>query len=191
MSLICHLIIEIFYKLTKNEEKKPAYSSQILGYVIVTASFCLQPVMRIVCSHLKGLPRLIAADAFLLVSFIGTVNVWRGIWMALDHYFLPKDLKLSCWITHFGCFAFLVLLNCSNSVLVRGVYIDGSEEGGKCVVFPCHYLREFFKVREQTLVYCKRRQEKKMLSIYLNFFFFFLHKPREYTKFCVRSNDIA
>jgi hypothetical protein len=109
-------------------------------------TFCLQPLMRYTCSRLTGLGRLIAADSFLLLSFAGTVNVWRGIWNVLDLWLLPEDPKLSCWITHLGCFLFLVLLNCSNSVLVRGVYIDAEEEAGKCVVFPCHYLRLFYKV---------------------------------------------
>lgn len=102
--------------------------------------------MRYVCTRLKGLPRLAAADVFLLMSFAGTVNVWRGVWNVLGLWLLPGEPELSCWITHLGCFAFLVLLNCSNSVLVRGVDIDASEEGGKCAVFPCHYLRLFFKV---------------------------------------------
>lgn len=38
-----------------------------------------------------------------------------------------------------------MLLNCANSVLVRGVYIDAEEEGGQCVVFPCYYLRLYFQ----------------------------------------------
>lgn len=102
--------------------------------------------MRYICARLQGLVRLVVADAFLLLSFLGTVNVWRGIWNALDLWLLPDNLELSCWITHVGCFVLLVLLNCSNTILVRGVYIDAEEEEGLCVVFPCHYLRLFFKV---------------------------------------------
>ncbi|XP_057335155.1 uncharacterized protein LOC130673960 [Microplitis mediator] len=123
--------------------------SLIIGYVIVAVTFCLQPVMRYACSRLQGLARLLAADAFLLLSFIGTVNVWRGIWSMLDLWFIPEDPELSCWITHVGCFVFLGLLNCSNSILVRGVYIDAEEEEGRCVIFPCHYLRLFFKVERE------------------------------------------
>lgn len=94
----------------------------------------------------SGLLRLLVADVFLLLSFLGTVNVWRGIWNALDLWLLPDNRELSCWITHIGCFLLLVLLNCGNTILVRGVYIDAEEEEGQCVVFPCHYLRLFFKV---------------------------------------------
>ncbi|XP_001601769.3 uncharacterized protein LOC100117572 [Nasonia vitripennis] len=136
------------YLFPENREHS-AIGSLILGYVLVAVTFSLQPLMRYACSRLTGLARLIAADGFLLLSFIGTVNVWRGIWNVLDLWLLPEDPKLSCWITHFGCFVFLVLLNCSNSVLVRGVYIDAEEEAGKCVVFPCHYLRMFFKIERE------------------------------------------
>lgn len=119
---------------------------QAIGYSIVAVTFCLQPLMRYVCARLQGLVLLVVADVFLLLSFLGTVNVWRGIWNALDLWLLPDNPELSCWITHIGCFILLVLLNCSNTILVRGVYIDAEEEAGKCVVFPCHYLRLFFKV---------------------------------------------
>lgn len=53
--------------------------------------------------------------------------------------------ELGCWITHVGCFGILVLLGCSNSLLVRGVYIDAEEPAGECVIFPCHYLRVLFQ----------------------------------------------
>lgn len=39
----------------------------------------------------------------------------------------------------------LILLNCSNSVLVRGVYIDAEEPAGQCVIFPVYYIRLFFQ----------------------------------------------
>ncbi|XP_063982798.1 uncharacterized protein LOC135165439 isoform X4 [Diachasmimorpha longicaudata] len=126
-----------------------AIGSMVIGYIIVAITFCFQPVMRYVCSRLQGLSRLLAADAFLVLSFLGTVNVWRGIWGLLEVWLFPENMELSCWITHAGCFLFLGLLNCSNSILVRGVYIDAEEEEGKCVVFPCHYLRLFFKIERE------------------------------------------
>ncbi|XP_024936877.1 uncharacterized protein LOC107263734 isoform X1 [Cephus cinctus] len=136
------------YLFPQNREYS-ALGSVVIGYIIVTITFVLQPLMRYVCARLKGLARLAATDAFLLLSFLGTVNVWRGIWNVLDLWLLPEQPELSCWITHVFCFVFLVLLNCSNSVLVRGVYIDAEEEDGKCVVFPCHYLRLFFKIERE------------------------------------------
>ncbi|XP_071637613.1 LOW QUALITY PROTEIN: uncharacterized protein [Temnothorax longispinosus] len=142
--------------------ENPEYSavgSLAIGYLIVAVTFCLQPLMRYICARLQGLLRLLVADAFLLLSFLGTVNVWRGIWNALDLWLLPDNLELSCWITHVGCFVLLVLLNCSNTILVRGVYIDAEEEEGQCVVFPCHYLRLFFKIEREK----KRARQRKLL----------------------------
>lgn len=41
------------------------------------------------------------------------------------------------------------MLNCSNSVLVRGVFIDAEEPAGQCVIFPVHYIRLFVQ-KERT-----------------------------------------
>ncbi|XP_035723250.1 uncharacterized protein LOC118442130 [Vespa mandarinia] len=147
------------YLLPENREHS-ALGSLAIGYIIVVVTFSLQPLMRYVCARLEGLSRLIAADAFLLLSFLGTVNVWRGIWNLLDLWLLPNNLVLSCWITSVGCFVFLLLLNCSNSILVRGVYIDAEEEEGKCVIFPCHYLRLFFKIEREK----KEARRRNLLS---------------------------
>jgi hypothetical protein len=56
---------------------------------------------------------------------------------------------LSDWITHGVSLVLLILLNCSNSVLVRGVYIDAEEPAGQCVIFPVYYIRLFFQ-KERT-----------------------------------------
>lgn len=54
-------------------------------------------------------------------------------------------------------FILLALLNCSNSVLVRGVYIDAEEPAGQCVVFPVYYIRLFFQ-KERT------KKQKRLLD---------------------------
>ncbi|XP_072760867.1 uncharacterized protein [Anoplolepis gracilipes] len=151
------ILIDIY--LFPENPKCSAVGSLAIGYFIVAVTFCLQPLMRYVCARLQGLVLLVVADAFLLLSFLGTVNVWRGIWNALDLWLLPDNPELSCWITHISCFVFLVLLNCSNTILVRGVYIDAEEEAGKCVVFPCHYLRLFFKIKREK----KQARQQKLL----------------------------
>lgn len=55
---------------------------QIIGYAIVGVTFSMQPVMRWACEKLEGFWRIIVADVFLFVSFVGTVNgrfiVMRG-----------------------------------------------------------------------------------------------------------------
>lgn len=49
------------------------------------------------------------------------------------------------------------MLNCSNSVLVRGVYIDAEEPAGQCVIFPVYYIRLFFQ-KERT------KKQKRILE---------------------------
>lgn len=61
----------------------------------------------------------------------------------------PENKLLSDWITHGASLILLILLNCSNSLLVRGVYIDAEEPEGQCVVFPVYYIRLFFQ-KERT-----------------------------------------
>lgn len=52
---------------------------------------------------------------------------------------------MSDLLSHGVSFIFLAMLNCSNSVLVRGVYIDAEEPAGQCVIFPVYYIRLFFQ----------------------------------------------
>lgn len=54
-------------------------------------TFAMQSLMRWACDRLKGFWRVAAADLFLFLSFIGTVNVWRGVWQLCDLYFLKGD----------------------------------------------------------------------------------------------------
>lgn len=137
------ILVDMF--LFPDDPELSAHGSLILGYSIIAVLFLLQPFVRSVCSKLTGAARLLFADLFIIFSLIGTVNVWRGIWMTLDIYFLPDNRALSCWITLIISLVLLILLGCSNSLLVRGVYIDAEEPNGKCVVLPCYYLRLIFQ----------------------------------------------
>ncbi|KAG5899902.1 hypothetical protein JTB14_002454 [Gonioctena quinquepunctata] len=140
------MVLDLF--LFPEDETVSSWGSLILGYICVIFAFILQPAMRYICERLSGFPRLLVADLFILFALFGTVNVWRGIWNLLNIYFLPDDMELSCWITHWVCLIVLILCRCSNSLLVRGVYIDAEEPAGKCVVFPCYYLRVIFRKRK-------------------------------------------
>lgn len=64
---------------------------------------------------------------------------------------------MSNLLCHGVSFIFLAMLNCSNSVLVRGVYIDAEEPAGQCVIFPVYYIRLFFQ-RERV------KKQRRMLD---------------------------
>lgn len=80
-----------------------------------------------------------------------------------NNIFVSDDPELSCWSTHTIFLILLILLKCSNSVLVRGVYIDAEEPDGKCVVFPCYYLRLYFQ-NERIKKHCLQLQSLRRKS---------------------------
>ncbi|XP_013196663.1 uncharacterized protein LOC106139712 [Amyelois transitella] len=150
-------LLDIF--LFPEDKVKSSWTSLIVGYALVVATFALQAPIRWAAARLHGAPRLLLADVYHLVSFLATVNVWRGVWSMLDLYFFPETPKFSNWCSHVISLSLLILLNCSNSVLVRGVYIDAEEPAGECVVFPCHYLRLYFH-KERT----KKRHRRALAA---------------------------
>lgn len=162
-------------KLFPEDQTTSAWASLIIGYAIVGVTFSMQPIMKWACEKLEGFWRIIVADVFLFVSFVGTVNVWRGIWALLDIYFLPDNKLLSDWLTHGVSLLLLILLNCSNSVLVRGVYIDAEEPAGQCVIFPVYYIRLFFQ-KERTKK--QKRLNEKSEKIDQNNTVLLIEKPQ-------------
>lgn len=64
-----------------------------MGYAIVVLTFSLQTPLKGVCGRLEGFRRTCVVDVYMFLSFCGTVNVWRGVWMVLNLYFLPGKLS--------------------------------------------------------------------------------------------------
>lgn len=62
------------------------YSLQVIGYLIVFVTFVLQSVMKVLTRRYTGWKRLVILDIYVIVSFCGTINVWRGIWVLLEVY---------------------------------------------------------------------------------------------------------
>ncbi|CAH0396169.1 unnamed protein product [Bemisia tabaci] len=152
-------LIDIF--LFPGDPVFSAWYSLVIGYIVVFTTFALQPVVKKLVKKLEGFWRLCIVDAYLIFSFTGTINVWRGIWNLLSAYFIPSSPTTAAWVCHVGCFILLILINSSNSVLVRGVYVDAEEEGSKCVDFPCYYLRLFFLARRKK--HLLRQFQKKQI----------------------------
>ncbi|XP_055919154.1 uncharacterized protein LOC129951158 [Eupeodes corollae] len=113
-----------------------AIASLIIGYGVTLITFVLQPIFRWICGNSIGRLKLFLADTYYLMSFMGSVNVWRGIWMLLDIYLYPDSPLKSCLISHLVPFLILTFLNCVNSILVRGTAVDGDD-----VEFPIDYVK--------------------------------------------------
>lgn len=50
---------------------------------------------------------------------------------------------MSDLFSHFISLLILIMLNCANSIALRGAFIDAEEPGGQCIVFPIYYVRSF------------------------------------------------
>ncbi|XP_015374492.1 PREDICTED: uncharacterized protein LOC107169301 isoform X1 [Diuraphis noxia] len=142
-----------------------AILSLVLGYSVVLLAFALQPAVKKLVNKVNGLKRILYVDVYLLFSFFGAVNVWRGVWTMLDIHFIPDAPITSYWVSHIACFGFLVLLNSSNSILVRGVYIDAEEDGTQCVDFPCYYVRLLVQKRKRKKQIRNNEESKEMTQI--------------------------
>jgi hypothetical protein len=96
---------------------------------------------------------------------------------------------LSDWITHGISLIILILLNCSNSVLVRGVYIDAEEPAGQCVVFPVYYIRLFFQKertkKQKRLKESLERQQEQNNTILL------IEKQLNHNPTTIKNNKIS
>ncbi|KAL5280990.1 fusl family protein [Megaselia abdita] len=139
-----------------------AWGSTILGYSISILGFILQPFVQFILENIKGKFKIIfISDVFMTFCFLGAINIWRGIWMMADVYILPDDFIMSCWITHALGYIVLVMLNCSNTLIVRGVLIDGQEKSGECVSFPNRFIRVYFeRQREKKYNYLQLQQQQ-------------------------------
>ncbi|CAI6365731.1 unnamed protein product [Macrosiphum euphorbiae] len=142
-----------------------AILSLVIGYSVVLLAFALQPAIKKLVNKVNGFKRILFVDVYLLFSFFGAVNVWRGVWAMLDIHFIPDAPITSYWVSHIACFAFLVLLNSSNSILVRGVYIDAEEDGTQCVDFPCYYVRLLVQKRKRKRQIREDEEGKEMTQI--------------------------
>ncbi|XP_018804410.1 PREDICTED: uncharacterized protein LOC108978532 isoform X2 [Bactrocera latifrons] len=70
---------------------------------------------------------------------------------------------LSYWLTHLIPFLVLAALKCSNSVLVRGVFIDAEGTSDECVTIPINYVKlHFERERKKKCIYmCHQTDMKK------------------------------
>ncbi|XP_071531183.1 uncharacterized protein fusl [Panulirus ornatus] len=136
-----------------------AWGSMVLGMTVTVLVFLAQFVMIPCLRHVrKGLPKILLEDVYHTICFVGDVNMWRGVWMLLNIYFLPGLPVVSNLLTSVGGMVVLMCFYTSNSILVRGAVMDGAGQGSKGVVFPTHYLRFFHK---------KQREEQQRTDLWL------------------------
>ncbi|XP_060528730.1 uncharacterized protein LOC132703474 isoform X2 [Cylas formicarius] len=143
--------------LMPNEFTLSCWTTAIASYVLIAWVFLAQNTVERICNELDGISKLVVADFYMLLAFVGVICTWRGIWGLINIYFIPSDEELSCWLTSTISLVLLSLMGCSNSLLARGVYLDAEEQDGSCVAFTCSYLRDVFvQEKARKLMFWKR-----------------------------------
>lgn len=74
---------------------------------------------------------------------------------------------VSASISHIISFLLLVLLNCSNSVLVKGIELDGNGTTIEYLQIPVHYVRLHFQHERYKKMMHSEHWEKNALMVNL------------------------
>lgn len=96
---------------------------QGIGYASTSLTCILQPLMKKFLRKYEGWKQTFGLDMYILVSFCGCINVWRGIWMFLEEYSGIGENNVSPFIL----FNFVLLLRMMSCVeFFRQIFVDRS-----------------------------------------------------------------
>ncbi|GAB6027522.1 hypothetical protein CHUAL_001770 [Chamberlinius hualienensis] len=122
------------------------WMSLAIGYTIVFMAYLLQKPSATLSKKLSSnLIRVLFEDLFYLFASFGAITMWRGVWLFADVYIWPDDREISNWITSLFGMIGLIVLGAGNTMLAKGVVIDGGIKDGTGCIFNTEYLRKFFK----------------------------------------------
>jgi len=76
------------------KEKLVSWPSVLLGYGLTLLSFSLDQCLPMTTKLYVVKPLSVIVS---MVTFVASVNVWRGVWSLIDHYFFPS---LAPWLNH-------------------------------------------------------------------------------------------
>ena len=105
-----------------------AYDSLLMGYTAFMVTFGLDYLVKNITSTKLYIRKPLYIFT-ILFGFFATVNVWRGLWSMLDHYFLPSiDHDANYIISHLIGLVFLTLAMAVNSISNDGIILDNETE---------------------------------------------------------------
>jgi len=110
------------------EDLNVSYDSLLMGYAgTILTLFLDKMVQRITTTKLyivKPITTLVT-----LLAFFSSVNVWRGVWSMLDHYFLPGiDKDENYIIGHIVGIVALTVLRVANTISNDTIVLDSETE---------------------------------------------------------------
>ncbi len=101
----------------------------------------------------KEMALLVWEDFVYVVSFWGTMFLWRGGWNLNATYLLP-DPVVGGWVNNLVATAVFLLLQCMSYASCCGVGTDGGLDGTEDSFFQNKHLRHYIPIWERTKV-CK------------------------------------
>merc|ERR1719154_986747 len=102
-------------------DKYVAYDSLLMGYGAYIVTVSMDYIIRNTKLYITT-PLYIVT---ILMGWFATVNIWRGLWSMLDHYWLPNILRDENYIiSHLISLMLLSLLLVSNSISNDGIIRD-------------------------------------------------------------------
>lgn len=129
------------------EKSFVSWDSVLLGYGLTLLSWSLDKCLPLTSKLYiaKPLNLLVAFTAFL-----ASVNVWRGVWSFMDHWFLPKiPPGVNHVLSHIIGLVMLTLLGAANTISNRNI-VRGEDEGR--VVEVQYWKRKEVRKEEEDMV---------------------------------------
>ena len=118
-----------------------------IGYILIAFLCVLQPTFNAIYrKYLSGSAYrevwkwILELVTYLFSNFVNVV-VWRGTWIFCDSYLLPDRKDLGCGVALIVALGVLMLMSCSQSIVVKGCDIDGDSSDELVCFCPINYIR--------------------------------------------------
>ena len=98
------------------------------------------------CHNNNGKQNFIQDVTFIILCFFAGINIWRGIWNLLYSY--VDENKQIFLIINGVSWIMLMIFNCVNSLVAKGVFKDNQESGTSCVKLQIQYFYKILKSEE-------------------------------------------
>ena len=99
-----------------------------MGYAGAMLSLCLDKLIQNLTTTKLYIVRP-AATLITVLAFFSSVNVWRGVWSMLDHYFLPTIAQDENYIIgHIVAIVALTAIMVANTISNDNIVLDSETE---------------------------------------------------------------
>ncbi|XP_035689177.1 uncharacterized protein LOC118424630 isoform X2 [Branchiostoma floridae] len=118
------------FTIFPSDQTRSTWTCLGIGYAIFITVVVLESPTSCLVRKIKGFYVGLAVEmVFTFVSGVGSVAVWRGLWLMYDVYVLPDQPVVSYWVTHGVGIVGLFIILAGRSALVTGCGVDGKEDG--------------------------------------------------------------